>query len=158
MRFVNVYEGEIVKPMAAEYLYGLLKERSSEPSINISHQEMPSFAQHLAFIERRPYRFWYLLQPDTGPAAGNWVGTISASTHNEIGVGIARAHRNHGYGRVAIAAFVEKFRPLPEVPSARVGRWIANINPANAHSKHVFTQLGFELKQETYVLRGGEDG
>ncbi|HEX6992361.1 MAG TPA: GNAT family N-acetyltransferase [Gemmatimonadales bacterium] len=148
MRYINVYHGERLRAMAPEFLYELCKEREQENKVNISFR-LPSWEQHVAFIERRPYRYWYILQLEGLDA---WIGYISATTHNEIGIVLLRQYRGKGFGSEAVRGFTDKFKPLPEIASVRPGRWLANIHPENAPSQRMFTKLGFTLKQQTYEL------
>lgn len=145
MRLVNLYGDSGTRPGAARFLYELMKER--EPEMNISHRGLPRWDEHVAFIRRRPYRFWYLIEVD-----GAWAGYISATADNEIGVVIRKAYRGQGLGPKAIKALITLHYPNPGVPSERNNRWLANINPENEHSKHVFQKLGFRKLQETFIL------
>ena len=63
-----------------------------------------------------------------------------------------QAWRGHGIGPAAITELVKMHQPLEAIPGERSGHWLANIAPANEHSKHVFQKLGFKKVQETYQL------
>lgn len=145
MKLVSVYD----TPGAVEWLYELLKERSTEddPYVNISHRALPTMVEHKLFIESEPYRYWYLIVAD-------WhaVGYISATRKNEIGIVLSRRFRGKGYGRQALRLFIDLHTPLPAVPSHRSGKWLANINPDNGQSVKLFTGAGFGLIQQTYAL------
>ena len=68
MRLVSVYDAD--SEVAATVLWDLLVSR---PAIaNISHKVMPTWGQHLAFIDGRPYSVWYLIEV---PSCG-FVGAI----------------------------------------------------------------------------------
>ena len=149
-----VYVGRLVRPGAAEFLYELMKER--DPEINISHRELPTFAQHMAFIESRAFRLWYLIDVKEGPIDYlGWAGYVSATYRNEIGTVLKKSARGRGIGPEALREFIGRNEPLPPDPGERNGRWLANIAPTNEHSKHVFQKLGFLKIQETYALGGG---
>jgi hypothetical protein len=77
---------------AAEILWKLLEERPAEA--NISHREMPSWSEHCSFVERYPYRSWYLIK-----AQGEFVGAIYLTRHFEIGISILKEHQRHGYAK-----------------------------------------------------------
>ena len=137
------------EPEATKFLYALLRERSSEDDkyVNISHRALPPFDEHERFVRSRPYRYWYLIRSE-----GEWVGYISCTKLNEIGIVLMRAHRRRGYGKQALARFVAEHKPLPAIPARRSGRFLANINPANAPSIALFHGAGFTHLQNTYAL------
>lgn len=141
----NVYSD----PEADKVLYELLRERSTEddPYINISHRRLPSWVDHVYFIESRPYRKWYLIYDEGIP-----VGTCYLSKRNEIGIVLFRRHRKKGYGTLAVSQLIEIHKPLKEIPGVRSGRFLANINPENQASVRMFGKLGFTHLQNTYAL------
>jgi len=126
-------------------LYRLLVERSGEKDINISHTECPTPAEHMAFFMGKPYPVWELIECD-----GQFIGYVSATPRNEIGVVLLRAWRGHGFGREAVSLFMQRHQPPSASPSERSGRWLANINPRNERSIRMFEKLGFKVKQVTY--------
>lgn len=122
-------------------LYQVLKERL--PHQSISHKEMPTWEQHLAFVASRPYLHWYEVQADH-PAGGGLtsVGTIYLTKQREIGIGILTEYRGLGFAREAIHMLLEM----------HPGRALANINPGNEASIKLFAGLGFKHIQDTYEL------
>lgn len=133
---------------APEILWKLMQE--VEPHQAISHAKMPSWEEHVSFVKRYPFRVWYLIE-----AEGVFVGMISLSRRNEIGIRIFQEHQRKGHGSWAIRELVEKWGC--EVansgrPSVQRAAFIANINPANAASKALFAALGFHHAQDTFVL------
>ena len=146
MKLINVYHRTEIRPTAAKFLYDLMKER--DPEINISHEKMPSWAEHLHFIQSRPFRAWYLIE-----IGDTWVGYVSLTQNNEIGVVIKKDHRGKGYGPEAIQTIMRLYDPLPAQSAFRNGHWLANISPENNHSRHIFEKLGFVKLQETYVWK-----
>ena len=114
-------------------LYSLLSERTPEQSI--SHKEMPTYEQHLAFIDSKPYRAWYFVL-----AEGVAVGAIYLTKQNEIGIAIYQSYCGNGYAWEAIEELMKRHD----------GPFLANINPENYASIGLFRNLGFDLVQETY--------
>lgn len=151
IRLLDVYEPTPIRPYALEFLYELMKER--EPEINISHHALPSFEEHRQFVTRRPFRCWHLVEHCgtvlSGPA---WVGYVSATHFNEIGIVLRKAARGFGTGPAAIRELMRMHQPRPTDPAVRNGHWLANIAPGNEHSRHIFEKLGFKLLQHTYHL------
>lgn len=141
MRLVKVdgnYEAQMV-------LYQLLQERPRKSWI--SHERMPSFEEHLRFINSHPFWYWYVINVD-----GSYVGSIEATDRNEIGVTILSRFVRVGYGRMALRLFFETHHPLPAIPARRNGHWLANIAVGNEDSKAFFRTMGFSPLQETWVL------
>lgn len=130
---------------AAKFLYTLLQEREGENDINISHSKCPSWAEHVAFIRSKPYRYWYLIDDRVVN-----LGYISATFQNEIGIVLSRDARGQGIGTEAVRQFIDTHEPLRAVPAVRSGHWLANINPNNTASIKLFTRLGARLVQHTY--------
>lgn len=122
-------------------LWALLKER--EPHQNISHKAMPSWEEHIRFIESRPYEAWYFIFV---PGAAAPVGACYLSKQNEIGIFLFHRHQRWGFGAAAVRALMDKHGPR---------RYLANINPQNQGSRWFFDRLGFKLVQHTYECLPG---
>ena len=117
---VPIYQGGGIRPGALEWLYELIKER--EPEINISHRQLPTFEQHRQFVTRRPYRFWYLIERQAeGKEEPVWIGYISATGDNEIGIVLRKPFRGCGFGPMAIRLLTQMHRPNPAEPGVRNG-------------------------------------
>lgn len=112
---------------AVNFLYALLAER--EPHECISHRQMPTFAEHVAFVRSVPYPAWYLLEQ-----GGERVGAAYLTLQREIGVAIAKEFRGRGLATRALSALMRQHKG---------GRFLANINPANATSIALFRKHGF---------------
>lgn len=130
VKLLDVYD----QPGAEVYLYALLQERDG--SINISHQVMPTPAQHLRFVHSHPYRDWCLID------AGEIVGATYLTKQNEIGIFIFKMHQGRGLGKQALALMKERHQDR---------RLLANINPDNTRSAELFRSAGFKLVQHTYA-------
>lgn len=128
MRLVGVY-GE---PSAALWLYALLGDR--EPQENISHKRMPTWREHMAFVESEPYEYWALIENH-----GSVVGAIYLSKQREIGIHLFKEARGQGIGEQAIALLREQYP----------GPVLANVNVHNAGSIRFFERIGFVPLQVT---------
>lgn len=146
-------------PDHAKILWDLLAERTPEQSI--SHKGMPTWEEHLAFVERMApipatefgsdvyyaeirfgeprYQDWYLVEVDGAVVASIYL----SGCRNEIGVSVFREFRGRGHGSEAVRLITQKFGPA---------KYLANINPANEPSRKMFEKLGFKKIQETYAL------
>ncbi len=130
MELIDVYQ----EPLAGITLWRLLIER--DDTVNISHKEMPSYKDHLEFIDSTPYPYWYLMWDV------DFVGSIYLTEQREIGVFIFKDHFGKAYAAHAV----------DELMSLHPGRFLANINPKNESSIHLFEKLGFRHIQNTYEL------
>lgn len=122
-----------------KFLYDCLKERLSEPETNISHTELPSYKDHLEFIESEPYLFWAVIANHDMPE--QCIGVTYTTDNGEVGIYISKAHRRKGYAKAVLAAC---FAANPDT------KFLANINPNNAASIKLFEGFGFKHIQNTY--------
>lgn len=131
MRLVDVCD----EPLSRKILYDLLAER--EPHQSISHRSMPTWEDHVAFVDSAPYHAWFLIEWD------GYLGSIYLTHNDEIGVSLFGKHRGQGYAAKAILLLMRKYPRK---------RYLANINPANEASIRMFERLGFRHIQNTYEL------
>jgi hypothetical protein len=114
-------------------LYELLKERT--PEVSISHKCLPSFDNHVKFIDSKPYKHWFFItKPDV-------VGAIYLTPSNEIGVFVFKKYRRSGYATWAVNELIERSKQT---------KFLANINPENKISQKLFKKFGFKHIQNTY--------
>ena len=139
MKLVSVYD----VPGTENILWDLLLERP--PEANISHKVMPTWQQHLDFIESKPYEAWYLIElPLEVSEVGytyRFIGAIYLTKQDEIGLGILEAWQHQGHGAAALRMLMERH------PRAR---YLANVAPANLASQQFWLKQGFKPKQVTY--------
>jgi RimJ/RimL family protein N-acetyltransferase len=119
-----------------EFLYDLLKERQS--FMNISHKKMPTFIEHIKFVESKPYSKWYIIIYESDK-----IGSIYLSKQDEIGIFLKKKNQAKGIGSNAIKQIMTL--------NPRV-RYLANINPKNKKSIEFFKKKEFKLIQHTYEL------
>ena len=126
----------VVSKSDAQFLYDLLKGRESD--VNISHKKMPTYAQHIKFIESKPYSKWYIIRLDNQK-----IGSAYLSKQDEIGIFIIKNMHAKKIGTTALNILIKKNRRK---------RYLANINPKNKKSVSFFKKNGFELIQHTFEL------
>jgi RimJ/RimL family protein N-acetyltransferase len=131
MRLVDVYD----ETDRHAYLYDLLDQR--EPHENISHRTMPSWAEHVAFVDLDPYEAWFFIMD-----GAERVGAIYLTKQREVGIFLWPEYQGKGYGAWA----------LKELGARYPGPLLANIAPTNERSAAFFARQGFELVQHTYRL------
>lgn len=115
------------------FLYELLRQREGYESI--SHKKMPSVREHTTFVNRRPYREWYIAEIEK-----RRVGAVYVTDRSEVGISIDKGQRRQGYGRLALQA-LRKRHP---------GKLLANVAPGNEKSHELFRSLGGHVIQVTY--------
>ena len=117
-----------------EFLFDLLKHR--DPNANISHKKMPSFKEHIKFVESKPYSKWYIIMQNNEK-----VGSIYLSKQNEIGLFLKNNVQGKNIGTKALKLLIMK------TPKKRI---LANISPKNKKSIKFFEKNGFKLIQYTF--------
>ena len=134
---LNSVNLRIVNSSDYRFLFNLLKER--DPRANISHKKMPTFSEHVKFVQSKPYSKWYIIVDENQ----NRMGTIYLTKKNEVGIFIKKEYLKKGIGSIALQTLIQK---NPK------SRYIANINPKNQKSKSFFKKHGFEPFQISYEL------
>jgi len=119
-----------------EFLYDLLKNRN--PDFNISHKKMPSFKEHVKFVNSNPYSKWYIIKQNNKK-----IGSIYLSKQNEIGIFLMKNVQGQNIGTKILKLLITK------TPRKR---FLANINPNNKKSIKFFKKNGFKLIQYTFEL------
>lgn len=117
-------------------LYQILSER--EPHQNISHREMPTYENHIKFVDSKPYKDWWIIY-NNGPA----IGSVYISKNNEIGLFILKEFQGKGYGSQALHFILENNKHTV---------FRANINPQNFKSIGFFKKFGFLWKPDINIL------
>ena len=135
-----------VSTLQAPFLYRLFAERGEDSWISTA--KFPTYEEHFAFVERHPYRDWWVIYVDSKP-----VGSIYLGKDNSVGVVIAKDHRRSGYAKQAIERVLRDNDPLPAIKSVRAGHFIANIKEGNQASEALFTACGFKPIQRTWGLK-----
>lgn len=118
------------------FLYEMLSQRS--PNVNISHKTLPSYNDHVKFVNSKPYSRWYIIFFNNKKC-----GSIYLSKQNEIGIFLKDNMQGKGIGAEAMNILMKR-NPR--------SRYLANINPKNKKSIKFFKEKGFKLIQYTYEL------
>jgi len=127
---------KLVNETDNEFLFDLLKNRNQ--NVNISHKKMPSFKEHIKFVNSKPYSKWYIIKQNNEK-----VGSIYLSKQNEIGLFLKNNVQGQNIGTKALKLLIMKN------PKKRI---LANINPKNKKSIKFFEKNGFKLIQYTFEL------
>lgn len=138
---IDIYAND--RPIVHGFLFAVMAERLTEPGTNLAHTKMPAWDDHMAFINRRGYRAWYIVQNDVR----NWVGCVSLNHEDEIGIVILKEFRRNGYGKAAVQ---ELMRMHGDEIKERKSRFAAEIVPTNQASIALFTGLGAQHIKNVY--------
>ena len=65
--------------LQVRFLYYLLKIRKH----NISHIKMPNFSDHKKFVEKNPYKYWYIIELNE-----KFLGSFYIKSDNSIGLNL----------------------------------------------------------------------
>jgi RimJ/RimL family protein N-acetyltransferase len=103
---------------------------------------MPSWEQHIRFIQSNPYLAWHLIEE--GPGI---VGAIYLTRNGEIGVSIFEKYRGKGFGKAAVIDLMTRYPKM---------RLVANVAPQNDVSAKMWESLGGKCIQRTYELRAAQ--
>lgn len=115
------------------FLYHLLAARPDYA--NISHKELPTWEEHIAFVIGQPYHAWYVILSE-----GARAGACYLSKRDEVGIHLLDAFQGKGLAREAVRNLMKRHERV---------RYLANIAPANERSIQLFSDLGFRACQVT---------
>lgn len=121
-----------VCPQQARFLYNLLQQRKQ----SISHKRMPTYAEHIAFIENHPYREWFLIYLRDTP-----IGSLYLGLDNSVGL-----HFIEGYDvylKPIIIIMEQLLTPLPPLKSIRSESFFFNIPPGNRRLRRILEDSGY---------------
>jgi RimJ/RimL family protein N-acetyltransferase len=127
---------KLVRKSDLKFLYEMLSERNS--NVNISHKIMPSYDDHVKFVNSKPYAKWYIILFNNTKC-----GSIYLSKQDEIGIFLKKNTHCKGIGTEAMNILMKRNPRL---------RYLANINPKNTKSIKFFKQNNYKLLQYTYEL------
>ena len=130
MSIKNLVKLKEVTEDNAEFLYEMLKERDS--TVNVTHQKLPLFNEHLEFIKSKPYDAWYIIEIES-----KQVGHIYIDNENRIGWFIKIEFKGFGF---VIPAF-EELKILHKRKN-----YLGKVNPNNFEAQNLLTKLKFVLK------------
>ena len=134
LRFEDVYVYNTIENYSI--LYQLLCER--EPYVNISHSRMPTWSQHVKYLESKPHKSWIVAYDEDLP-----VGAMYVTKDNEIGTFVLREYMRKGYAT----------QMTDYIKSITTGTLYANVAPLNYDSQKYCEKMGFKLKQLVYEFK-----
>ena len=148
--FENVYgEDGAATDLAIAMLYTHLEQRT--PEQNISHRTMPTLTQHTAFVNAKPYAYWWLVYDTIEADAVDeaepltehiCIGQVYLTRQREIGIFLTDDYQRRGAGTEIVHKVMELAQPR--------GPFFANVSPKNIPSQKFFEGMGFQVTQLTY--------
>ena len=137
-----VFEEIVPTASQIDALYELLAQRN----YGISHQQMPKFSSHAAFVSSHPYRYWYLILDNDKP-----IGSFYISNDNTIGIDLL--DMSNAAAVESIFRFVQvNVPPLPAIKSVRADAYSINVSPNNQQLIDALQSLNAHLLQLTYSV------
>ena len=119
-----------------KFLYELLMQRNSEE--NISHRKMPSYSQHVKFVNSKPYAFWYIIIENKEK-----IGSIYLPKLNEIGISFIKEKKGKKLEGKILNLIMNRHQRK---------RFFINISPKNKKLELQIKKNGFKIIQKTYEI------
>ena len=119
-----------------KFLYELLMQRNSEE--NISHRKMPSYSQHVKFVNSKPYAFWYIIIENKEK-----IGSIYLTKLNEIGISFIKEKKGKKLEGKILNLIMNRHQRK---------RFFINISPKNKKLELQIKKNGFKIIQKTYEI------
>jgi hypothetical protein len=124
-----------------EELYSLLLKRKH----SISHEKVPSFAEHEVFVSESPYLEWYLVYKGE-----LLLGSVYVQSDNSIGVN-SLDPRIDDLNK--IFDFIKTHhRPLPAIKSVRRDGFFINIAPNNTKLLEICEKICKKEIQRSFLV------
>lgn len=123
----------------ASFLYMLLEQRLKEPIGNLKLDKLPSWADHIKYIECRPYALWAIIRLDI-----EWVGSVAIDYDGTVSVYVIKSVRREGVAKEAIR------QAMAVCQKRNMANFKAVIRAENAASQGLFSSLGF--KSDTITM------
>ena len=124
----------LIKEGDQKFLYQLLSERKSIQ--NISHKKMPTYDEHIEFVNSNPYSKWYIIFQKNKK-----IGSVYLTKMNEIGLFLKKDVQGKGLGQKSLKLLM-KLNPR--------NRYLANVSQKNKNSIQFFKKNKFKQIQNTY--------
>ena len=123
------------------FLYELLKLRK----YNISHKKMPDFLDHKKFVEKNPYKYWYIIQLNK-----KFLGSFYIKSDNSIGLNLI------DYSKILIKETIEfirnNFTPERETPSIVPPYFYLNTSSDNKKLHYILKELKLVSIQVSFKI------
>ena len=126
--------------------YDILFERLRARRFNISHKQMPDYAEHVEFVKNHPYRNWFLIK-----ANDNYIGSFYIHFDNVIGFDLDEDKIECIFPKL-FDLIKSHYSPLPPVRSVRSEFFCIHVAYHHVVFKRVLQNMGLKINQVTYIL------
>jgi len=122
-----------------EILYDLLKKRK----YSISHTEVPNFSEHTEFVNKNPYRYWFLIY-----LSEEILGNFYIQFDNSIGLNIEDKY--YSYIDEVLHFIKRNFEPNKELKSKIAPYFSINVPYTNIELRALLNEMTLTPIQCTY--------
>jgi len=122
-----------------EILYDLLKKRK----YSISHTELPNFSEHTEFVNKNPYRYWFLIY-----LSEEILGNFYIQFDNSIGLNIEDKY--YSYIDEVLHFIKRNFEPNKELKSKIAPYFSINVPYTNIELRALLNEMTLTPIQCTY--------
>ena len=127
----------------AENLYSHLRERKHF----ISHDEMPTYADHLEFLNSNPYREWLIIE-----LKKEYFGNIYLQYDNSVAIHTITELQDSQL-RYILKFINSNFEPMNAIPSVRAHNFFVNVPASDIKLQKQLLRLGLVELQRAYSLQ-----
>lgn len=111
---------------------------------NISNTALPSFQEHIKFVQNHPYRVWYLVKVNS-----NYIGSAYLMENNCVGINLIT---DVNWFASIVETILKKHKPLREIKSVRPSCFYINIAPDNKEIEAQLVRINAQKIQSTFTL------
>jgi hypothetical protein len=121
-------------------LYDILVRRTH----NISNTILPSIEEHTRFVQKHPYRIWYLVKADS-----DCIGSAYLLENNCVGINLITTSDLLPF---ILKTIQKKHKPLKEIKSVRPPYFYVNVASDNKEFEAQLVKLHARKIQSTFIL------
>ena len=122
-------------------LYELLKKRK----YLISHKDLPIYKIHKKFVEKNPYRFWYLISLEE-----SYIGSFYIKYDNSVGINVTLQNKEI---LISILSFLKDNHYPNKVAASLIPPYFyVNVASDNIELQNLFERLDARALQVSYKI------
>ncbi len=135
---------EVIVPtdQQVENLFSLLKKRQH----SISHEQLPTYAEHVSFVNNHPYRAWFLIR-----RKDSYIASVYVQFDNSVGINNTE-HLLGGEIQKILQCVRQQLAPLEPVPSVRYKDFFINVASSDVLLQNKLKEIGCSEHQRSYLI------